>query len=64
MRRRKEDCSTARQLGVKCLAAYTAGAVSTVISNPADNVITSLYNKKAESALQVGPSCNILICLK
>lgn len=54
MHRRKEDCSTAQQLGVTCLAAYTAGAVGTVISNPADNVMTSLYKKKAESAMQVG----------
>ncbi|KAJ1415635.1 Mitochondrial substrate/solute carrier [Sesbania bispinosa] len=52
MRRRKEDCSTAQQLGVTCLAAYTAGTAGTVISNPADNIITSLYNKKAESAMQ------------
>lgn len=52
MHRRKEDCSTAQQLGVTCLAAYTAGAVGTVISNPADNVMTSLYKKKAESAMQ------------
>lgn len=54
MRRRKENCSTSQQLGVTCLAAYTAGAVGTVISNPADNVMTSLYKKKAESAMQVG----------
>ncbi|XP_061367362.1 mitochondrial phosphate carrier protein 1, mitochondrial-like [Gastrolobium bilobum] len=52
MHRRKEDCSTAQQLGVTCLAAYTAGAVGTVISNPADNVMTSLYNKKAQSLMQ------------
>ncbi|MCI32886.1 phosphate carrier protein 1 mitochondrial-like, partial [Trifolium medium] len=52
MHKRKEDCSTAQQLGVTCLAAYTAGAVGTVISNPADNVMTSLYKKKAESAMQ------------
>ncbi|CAJ2633489.1 unnamed protein product [Trifolium pratense] len=50
--KRKENCSTAQQLGVTCLAAYAAGAVGTVISNPADNVMTSLYKKKAESAMQ------------
>lgn len=54
LRRRKEDCSTAQQLGVTCVAAYTAGAAGTVISNPADNIITSLYKKKAESAMHVG----------
>lgn len=53
MHRRKEDCSTTQQLGVTCLAAYAAGAVGTVISNPADNVMTSLSKKKTESALQV-----------
>lgn len=54
IQRRKEDCSTAQQLGVTCFAAYTAGAAGTIISNPADNVMTSLYKKKAESAMQVG----------
>ncbi|KAB5561676.1 hypothetical protein DKX38_006633 [Salix brachista] len=49
---RKEDCSRSQQLGVTCLAGYAAGAVGTVISNPADNVVTSLYNKKAENVLQ------------
>ncbi|KAI4350204.1 hypothetical protein L6164_004678 [Bauhinia variegata] len=52
MKRRKEDCSPAQQLGVTCLAGYTAGAVGSFISNPADNVVSCLYNKKAESALQ------------
>uniref|UniRef100_A0A6N2LKY9 Uncharacterized protein n=1 Tax=Salix viminalis TaxID=40686 RepID=A0A6N2LKY9_SALVM len=46
IQRRKEDCSRSQQLGVTCLAGYAAGAVGTVISNPADNVVTSLYNKK------------------
>lgn len=53
IQRRKEDCSRSQQLGVTCLAGYVAGAVGTVISNPADNVVTSLYNKKAENVLQV-----------
>ncbi|CAK8539066.1 unnamed protein product [Lathyrus sativus] len=52
MHKRKEDCSTPQQLGVTGFAAYTAGALATVISNPADNVMTSLYKKKAESAMQ------------
>ncbi|KAJ6395407.1 hypothetical protein OIU77_020624 [Salix suchowensis] len=52
IQRRKEDCSRSQQLGVTCLAGYAAGAVGTVISNPADNVVTSLYNKKAENVLQ------------
>ncbi|KAJ6927830.1 mitochondrial phosphate carrier protein 1 [Populus alba x Populus x berolinensis] len=53
IQRRKEDCSRSQQLGVTCSAGYVAGAVGTVISNPADNVVTSLYNKKAENVLQV-----------
>ncbi|PQQ10544.1 hypothetical protein Pyn_01789 [Prunus yedoensis var. nudiflora] len=52
MQRRKEDCSRAQQLGVTCLAAYAAGAVGTVISNPADNIVSSLYNKKANNVMQ------------
>ncbi|KAM4089615.1 hypothetical protein ACB094_07G166600 [Castanea mollissima] len=52
IQRRKEDCSRAQQLSVTCLAGYTAGAVGTVISNPADNIVASLYNKQAENVLQ------------
>lgn len=54
IQKRKEDCSRIQQLGVTCLAGYAAGAVGTIISNPADNIVTSLYNKKAENVLQVG----------
>lgn len=43
----------AQQLGVTCLAGYAAGAFGTLISNPADNIVSSLYNKKAENVLQV-----------
>lgn len=53
IKRRKQDCSRTQQLGVTCLAGYTAGAVGTVISNPADNIVSSLYNKKADTVLQV-----------
>ncbi|XP_050365962.1 mitochondrial phosphate carrier protein 1, mitochondrial [Argentina anserina] len=52
IQRRKEDCSIAEQLGATCLAGYAAGAVGTVVSNPADNVVTFLYNKKASSVMQ------------
>lgn len=51
--KRREECSRAQQLGVTCLAGYAAGAVGTVISNPADNIVASLYNRKAENVLQV-----------
>lgn len=53
MRRKREECSKFQQLGITCLAGYTAGAVGTVISNPADNVVSSLYNKKAATVMQV-----------
>ncbi|XP_048135775.1 mitochondrial phosphate carrier protein 1, mitochondrial isoform X2 [Rhodamnia argentea] len=52
LKRRKEECSRTQQLGVTCLAGYAAGAVGTVISNPADNIVASLYNRKAENVVQ------------
>ncbi|KAL5579929.1 hypothetical protein UlMin_012371 [Ulmus minor] len=39
-------------LGVTCLAGYTAGAVGIVISNLADNIVSSLYNKNVEIVMQ------------
>ncbi|TKY57561.1 Mitochondrial phosphate carrier protein 1 [Spatholobus suberectus] len=60
--RRKEHCSAAQQLGVTCLAAYTAGAVGTVISNPADNVMTSLYNKRLNLQCKLSRALGWLIC--
>ena len=53
VQRRKEDCSRIQQLGVTCLAGYAAGAIGTVISTPADNIVSFLYNKKAENVIQV-----------
>ncbi|KAK6946546.1 Mitochondrial substrate/solute carrier [Dillenia turbinata] len=59
IQRQKEDCSRAQQLGVTCLAGYAAGAVSTFVSNPADNVVSALYNKRADTVCQavrsIGP---------
>ncbi|EPS61102.1 hypothetical protein M569_13698 [Genlisea aurea] len=52
MQRKREDCSKSQQLAVSCLAGYTAGAIGTVISNPADNIVSSLYNKKAANAVE------------
>ncbi|CAN6688312.1 unnamed protein product [Malus baccata var. baccata] len=57
---RKEDCSRAQQLGVTCLAAYAAGAVGTVVSNPADNIVSSLYNKKAANVMQAVKSIGLV----
>ncbi|XP_072993350.1 mitochondrial phosphate carrier protein 1, mitochondrial [Typha latifolia] len=52
LQKRKEDCSRTQQLGVTCLAGYASGAIGTVVSNPADNIVASLYNKKAKSIMQ------------
>ncbi|XP_019424405.1 PREDICTED: LOW QUALITY PROTEIN: mitochondrial phosphate carrier protein 1, mitochondrial-like [Lupinus angustifolius] len=49
VKRKKEDCSKLQQLGVTCLAGYAAGSIGSFISNPADNVVASLYNRKADS---------------
>ncbi|KAL5713750.1 Mitochondrial phosphate carrier protein 1 [Ranunculus cassubicifolius] len=51
--RRKEDCPRAQQLSVTCAAGYAAGAVATFVSNPADNIVSSLYNKKANTVREV-----------
>ncbi|XP_012065430.1 mitochondrial phosphate carrier protein 1, mitochondrial [Jatropha curcas] len=51
VQRRKEECSKAQQLGVTCLAGYAAGSVGSFISNPADNIVACLYNKKADSLI-------------
>jgi solute carrier family 25 (mitochondrial phosphate transporter), member 3 len=53
IQRRKEDCSKAQQLGVTCLAGYAAGSFGSIISNPADNIVASVYNKKANSLQHV-----------
>ncbi|KAJ8531437.1 hypothetical protein K7X08_026871 [Anisodus acutangulus] len=47
--KRREDCSKAQQLTVTCLAGYAGGSVGSIISNPADNIVASLNNKKAGS---------------
>ncbi|KAL9464811.1 hypothetical protein AB3S75_002417 [Citrus x aurantiifolia] len=51
LRRTKEDCSKTQQLGVTCIAGYAAGSFGSFISNPADNIVASLYNKKADSLM-------------
>ncbi|GLT82504.1 hypothetical protein SLE2022_008690 [Rubroshorea leprosula] len=51
IQRRKEECSKVQQLGVTCLAGYAAGSVGSFISNPADNIVASMYTKKADSLI-------------
>lgn len=53
IQRKKEDCSRTQQLGVTCLAGYAAGSIGSIISNPADNIVASLNNKKADSIRKV-----------
>ena len=53
MQMKKEDCTKAQQLGVTCLAGYAAGSVGSIVSNPADNIVASVNNKKANSLKQV-----------
>ena len=57
IQKRKEDCSCAQQLGVTCLAGYISGAIGTIVSNPADNIVSSLYNNKAKNVLEVSQKC-------
>lgn len=52
MQMKKEDCTKAQQLGVTCLAGYAAGSAGSIVSNPADNIVASLNNKKANSLTQ------------
>ncbi|KAK2984457.1 hypothetical protein RJ640_026944, partial [Escallonia rubra] len=60
IQRRKQDCSRGQQLGVTCLAAYAAGAVGTIVSNPADNIVSSLYNRKADTVLQAAKNIGLV----
>uniref|UniRef100_A0A7N0UJZ0 Mitochondrial phosphate carrier protein n=1 Tax=Kalanchoe fedtschenkoi TaxID=63787 RepID=A0A7N0UJZ0_KALFE len=52
VQRRKEDCSKLQQLGVTCLAGYAAGSVGSLVSNPADILVASLYNERTKSIKQ------------
>ncbi|KAG9145026.1 hypothetical protein Leryth_025130 [Lithospermum erythrorhizon] len=52
VKKRKEDCSRAQQLSVTCLAGYAAGAIGTVVSNPADNIVSYLFNNKTGTLKQ------------
>lgn len=64
VKRKKEECSKAQQLGVTCLAGYTAGSVGSFISNPADNIVASLYNRKADSLMLVFSSLHLVYELR
>ncbi|CAN0873765.1 Mitochondrial phosphate carrier protein 1, mitochondrial [Linum grandiflorum] len=51
MKARKEECSKGWQLGVTCMAGYAAGSVGSLVSNPADNLVTHLYNNNKTDGL-------------
>lgn len=53
IKRKKEDCSITTQLGVTCLAGYAAGSIGSIVSNPADNIVASLNNKRTTSLMVV-----------
>lgn len=63
IQKRREECSRTQQLSVTCLAGYAAGSVGSIISNPADNIVASLNNKKA-STLKLVKSLNVFPLLK
>ncbi|KAI5076610.1 hypothetical protein GOP47_0008675 [Adiantum capillus-veneris] len=48
----KSDCSKGTQLGMTCIAGYMAGTIGCIVSNPADNVVSSLYNNRSQSLWQ------------
>lgn len=45
LQKKKMDCSKTVQLGVTTAAGYTSGVAGSIVSNPADNIITHIYNK-------------------
>ncbi|KAK8963958.1 hypothetical protein KSP40_PGU000637 [Platanthera guangdongensis] len=55
--KKREECSRAQQLGITSVAGYISGAIGTVISTPADNIISSLYNKKSHNVVQGASVC-------
>ncbi|KAG0614413.1 hypothetical protein M758_6G174700 [Ceratodon purpureus] len=52
LQRPKNDCSRVQQLGVTCAAGYMSGVTGTLISNPADNLITAINNEKGLTMVQ------------
>ncbi|CAM6085312.1 unnamed protein product [Calypogeia fissa] len=46
------DCSKGVQLGVTTAAGYASGVARSIVSNPADNIITHIYKNKGSSVSQ------------
>ncbi len=53
LNRHKSECSMGTQLGVTCMAGYMSGVIGSIVSNPADNIVTALNNNKGITFLQV-----------
>lgn len=60
IRRPKNECSKGTQLGVTCVAGYMSGVTGTIISNPADNMITAINNRKGVSYVQAAKSIGVV----
>jgi solute carrier family 25 phosphate transporter 3 len=60
LNRHKSECSLGTQLGVTCMAGYMSGVTGTIISNPADNILTALYNNKGSTSLQAARRIGIV----
>lgn len=47
-------------LGVTCMAGYMSGVAGTIISNPADNMITAINKRKGLSYVQAAKSIGLV----
>nr|XP_024392150.1 mitochondrial phosphate carrier protein 1, mitochondrial-like isoform X2 [Physcomitrium patens]XP_024392151.1 mitochondrial phosphate carrier protein 1, mitochondrial-like isoform X2 [Physcomitrium patens]XP_024392152.1 mitochondrial phosphate carrier protein 1, mitochondrial-like isoform X2 [Physcomitrium patens]PNR42352.1 hypothetical protein PHYPA_017181 [Physcomitrium patens] len=56
----KNECSMGVQLGVTCMAGYMSGVAGTIISNPADNMITAINKRKGLSYVQAAKSIGLV----
>ncbi|XP_024383587.1 mitochondrial phosphate carrier protein 1, mitochondrial isoform X2 [Physcomitrium patens] len=52
LQRPKNDCSRIQQLGITCMAGYMSGVTGTIISNPADILITTVNKNRKLSMVQ------------
>ncbi|CAK9189403.1 unnamed protein product [Sphagnum troendelagicum] len=60
LNRHKSECSMGTQLGVTCMAGYMSGVMGSIVSNPADNIVTALNNNKGITFLQAARNIGIV----
>ncbi|CAK9253877.1 unnamed protein product [Sphagnum jensenii] len=60
LNRQKSECSMGTQLGVTCMAGYMSGVMGSIVSNPADNIVTALNNNKGITFLQAARNIGIV----